>query len=1036
MKQNKKYLSYPKLYFESTKPTCNSNACIECKSDKGTFKFSLCSFKRREIANELFFKAKQGLFVSDELNKTVSQLFMSDEVLLDKSGNYTLNENWFASMYSYLSWQKEMVCIVLHNLAYFKSDTSNINEEEIIMRKFGLLTLVHSYLEQMVEYLVLFFSCFDVKQWLPVFYPFICKAIGNNQCSMLFASMKNLSKDVDSTVGVGMSALQIATADPVEEKTFTEINVQQEILCNMKAVSLFKRLIIDNSSNNDDLDDEFNDDLKVDDPDMIDLNDLNPPRHSRVFDMVNTIYSKLEEMVWNIKTQLAICEIRGIEQDGSGDDEEESDNKEENEDIDDNFDDYWRVDTNEKPGIRLPVPSFIRLFIIHRVLKPVARRTKISTLVSKTFMTDKDLQKMTDFVLSSLLTHGIKRFMDEIYNEEQHSNTIEIIFNEIILKQFSKEYSAIVTCSTTNSNQRLVFNTKDLMCLIFQYIYFDWKIDAYSLVSSHWLYYAWNPHSVYHCNLTEFTKGNPRYNTQNSKISRVWQRVSHAKSIIIINPRYLLFSSVLPTRRLLTMTNITKVDIRMRWMSDHLRQLKAIMQNCRKNIQDFCLHIDMSNLNSIETMNADKIPPLRLPNARAISFYSEMCQFLPIIWTNKCSKLDLNLPNVDDEWIKCVLKYCDCSCIKELNISNSAHAVEISSYIFDTYSNSESINDESINDESLNKLAQKFTGLKQFKISLRKSEKKENKLKRMNKMSPMSHFQDPIKIALPITMLVSDSNSNSPIPPMDAETLQETQKQTNILLLFWKCLWGVIKNNDTQVRLEITHVQVIQYIRDKLLEVVGDAACKIDLIDISISNNNHESKIYQQLAMELIASSRAKGLAIDVPKETQSTILKSIGEQLQVRLPMVQMIKYSQAEDSTLSDIHGFVHLNVIKKRKLFVQLRFNIFSARIHYINGYKMMFDIFCQTVFSLIVEAQVPLDITIRFKAITESEFNKIYFPIYLTYFDKEKMFKEYKEPKCNQWCRPLEFPNMQFVSVNNNNWKSDRMFRIANVSNSEC
>ena len=43
------------------------------------------------------------------------KLLVSDKMLIDKSGNFTLNENWFVSIYSYLSWQKEMVGILLHN---------------------------------------------------------------------------------------------------------------------------------------------------------------------------------------------------------------------------------------------------------------------------------------------------------------------------------------------------------------------------------------------------------------------------------------------------------------------------------------------------------------------------------------------------------------------------------------------------------------------------------------------------------------------------------------------------------------------------------------------------------------------------------------------------------------------------------------------------------------------------------------------------------------------------------------------------------
>ena len=522
VKQNEKYLKYPKLYLQTNKPKCDSKNCAQCQSTKGTLNYNICSFKRKEIANELFSQAQQRLFLSDELRRVIVELCMSDKTLIARSTKYILNKNWFVGVYSYLSWQKEMVGILLHNLAYFNS---NSNNEKIISCKFELLTLVHSYLEQVIEYLVLLFSCFDIKHWLPIFYPFICTAIGDKQCGMLFASIKNVLNDVDTTCGVGIVALETATAiDNTDDTTFVQMDSQKQlILCTMKALASFKRLIICNSGDNDDLDAEFDDNSKINDcdRDMIGSN-LNSHCRSHVFNMANTIYSKLQEMILNIKTKLAIGEIGGTGQNNNSSDDEESDKKDNNEDVDDNTD--WKGDFNinvkkAEMHAKHAVPSFIELFIIHRVFKNHVWynikidnnniKVQVSRLVCDAFK-DKKIQKVANFMLTSLLTHGIKNFMSQFYNEEKHSNIIQMIFNEIILKQFEKEYSAVIhetngkDAKNMNSNHvypKMVFNLKDLMCLIFEYLAWNvefacnnvgWTIDACSLVSSNWLYYRWN----------------------------------------------------------------------------------------------------------------------------------------------------------------------------------------------------------------------------------------------------------------------------------------------------------------------------------------------------------------------------------------------------------------------------------------------------------------------------------------------------------------------------------------------------------------
>ena len=679
------------------------------------------------------------------------------------------------------------------------------------------------------------------------------------------------------------------------------------------------------------------------------------------------------------------------------DDEEEPNSKQNNEDIDDNFNDYWKVDSAIKPAIRLPVPSFSRLFIIQRVLKHhTSTETEISKLVCNTFK-DKEIQNVAECVLSLLLTNGIKHFMCQFYNEDLHSNVIEMIFNKMILKQFEKEYVNITTYNTINNNnnsnnkyQQLVFNTNDLMCLIFGHFNCNFnfnfnmnenEIVSFSLVCSHWLYHTWNPNSMYHCNLSELLY---KERKEKSQISRTWQRVIHAKSIIMNLPNLSCTASTSPElviSKLVKMKNIRKIDIEMRLDYPYVSVLGAIMQNCGHKIQCFCLRLCTDSENqynntvlSADTFGSDddhdsddsdaKLSPLQLPNARFISIDSNVPEKVPIIWSNKCIKLNLKVANINDKWINYVLKYCDCSCIKELNLFESDNGVLLT--LPEIFHLNSILNRISMN-ESIEKLAQKFTGLKRFTIRLGKH-----------------------KISKNIG-----------------------------LVLFWKYLWNIISKNDTKVRLILDISEYQTY--DLLLETLNDDACKIDSIEImydervfyyggGVGKNNN--KIAQ-----VIASARATKLTINVEYGgfVYDSLLSTIGEQLEEqRLPSVEMIEYLQLVQIKLEEVNKFLQISVLNQRKIFVLLDLVGYIEPLNTIC--TNIFDIFCQRIFSLIVFEQVPANTKIRFKNISESQFNETYFPMYLKYFDKERIFKEYKQPKCNQWCKALQFPHMQFIRGN--------------------
>ena len=159
------------------------------------------------------------------------------------------------------------------------------------------------------------------------------------------------------------------------------------------------------------------------------------------------------------------------------------------------IDDDWTIKV--QPPEKVIVPSFIRLFVMARILKHCAVSVdQIKHMV--TVIHDVNEQQVGQDILIRSIKNGIKKYMEKWFNEKEQVKTIEVIFNRIILKQFHKEYQSIMIYKPNEIDiksqycQTMVFNTNDLMCLIFEYVRLD---DTFtgdlincSLVNSHWLY--------------------------------------------------------------------------------------------------------------------------------------------------------------------------------------------------------------------------------------------------------------------------------------------------------------------------------------------------------------------------------------------------------------------------------------------------------------------------------------------------------------------------------------------------------------------
>ena len=81
---NGRYLEYPKFYLNDNKPKCNNpTKCKQCSDDndskgknnsKKNVVYSICSRKRREIANKLFGESQTKHCMTNSLSTTGKQL--------------------------------------------------------------------------------------------------------------------------------------------------------------------------------------------------------------------------------------------------------------------------------------------------------------------------------------------------------------------------------------------------------------------------------------------------------------------------------------------------------------------------------------------------------------------------------------------------------------------------------------------------------------------------------------------------------------------------------------------------------------------------------------------------------------------------------------------------------------------------------------------------------------------------------------------------------------------------------------------------
>ena len=720
-KTHGRHLEYPKFYFDSKKPKCeDTTRCKRCHGNSNNGEnsgfnslFNLCLTKRREMANKLLDRGQEQECMTDSLSTTARQLYTGDKLLKKDSMTYKTTSNWFINLYSYLQWQREVAHVLLQNLVQLKKkamdtkDTgtgdSMVHHEE---KKIDPETTTESgvridvsrnniedwvffwwlYLDQLIECLVLYYTCFDTQSWICVFHPLIESAIGTYYCKRLFAEKSSYSKNVPPICG---ESLQL------------DWNKQNSIIRNrcrdeMKALSLFKRLLYD-TYQNDGYDNEEQDNN----------NDNN------AFDLSYKIYIKLQETINNIKSQMVIHEMTG-----KNVYEKTHDDTNKGEPVKEEMKDDWDVgqeNNRDENQMKIDAPSFIRLFVIRRVVENYIRNcnTKQKTIkirkLASVFAKKSKTESIVVDIVTRLIDGGIKQYMNlwyHWYNDKTQINIIEMIFKDIISTQFQKESYKLVTYvgNELERNMVLLFNSRDLMSNIFQYLEygseFDGDMVSCSLVNSQWLYHVWNLNSIYFVDLTNLVGFSLAlgcdYPINIRVVSRMLQRFIHAKHILIKNK--ITNPAALESKRvsnvLMMFGRLKKVHFISMQGTQDVELLKALMWKSSHKIE-WC------NIKFFGTFLENQVSSLKLINARHIEIGD---LYFYRLWTDKCESLVLSMNDISQAWYQYVVKHCNSSNIKYLDLDLCIYA-----------------DDEKKDDMEmvLTQFATKFTSLCKLKIIFR-----------------------------------------------------------------------------------------------------------------------------------------------------------------------------------------------------------------------------------------------------------------------------------------------------------------------------
>ena len=949
---NKQYLQYPMLYLNSKKPKCNDEKnCKQCSTsnnNNGTNSaFCICETKRRELGNQILSIGQEKQCMSQSLTETGTKLFASDKLLSQESrSDYVLQSNWFAKTYAFVQWQQAMVndLLAIATLASEKDKPRAPKESQML----SLLTSVHSYFEQLIEYLVLFYSCFDDKLWIAAFYPFIKHGIGDKYCKLLFADYKKEEEEEEenSRTEYILSAILKLYYD---ENNETKINKKKNDISNeMKGLSIIKTLYCkvyetesSNSSNSGNRSSNNIDELEIagDNP----------------FDLTHAIYVNMDKMVNNITTQVI------LKQKMNGYDAKNDDRK-----------DVW-ADNNDITKNELPVSSFIRLFLIRRIIcnasndNKFRNETQIKDLVDECFSNDKSSDKSQACdILIRLKRDGLEQYMSKWYHQEKDGMIIEKIFNKIVVTKFDNEYYKLVTYSS-NSNinsyyQNLMFNANDLMSNMFQYLdygdFFDGDLFNCSLVSSHWLYHVWNINSIYYVNFGKLLRQMSNY-TENddNNVTRTWQRLVNVRFIYFDFSYHDVIPADIVLEKLSMLPNVEKIKGTLRNEKDG-KILERVMQRCKDKIKWYDMRIDS------DLSGENQLSPLPLVKAEHIRLDS---YYFYVKWYNRCESLELyHFQNISENWCKYVINNCDCSGITFLYFNSVTFAI------------SESIS-LSNNQAIIKELALKFQNLQRLKF----------------------YF--------------------------------DYKGCDFAVLLFWKMLSAVAAPAGNDIKVEVgidAYLDANEY--SKLNEMIDEEHLKINKITIEAIDDDDETDWESTFGCikKTIANPYLQHLIISGRSYDEGTALSSVINYISSKKSFASL-KDIQIDggEATLNLINTLLTLNMIVDKKLIVYIDFASIDYRKEE-EEFWVLFEDLCQNVFKVLMNHKIPINITLGFRNIAESDTIGQCKSIFLSHFNfqDKKLLSKYKQPHCsNTICFPLMKPQVSFV------FDDDTELHIFQVSN---
>ena len=600
----------------------------------------------------------------------------------------------------------------------------------------------------------------------------------------------------------------------------------------------------------------------------------------------------------------------------------------------------------------------------------------IQTLIPQLVVDIQDVkqQKIAKTILVQLVSNGIKKYMKNYFNEMEQANVIEVIFKQIILKRFNKTYHDITThagsCKTNGNeessdhNQNKVFNTKDLINLIFEYLEWDWthsisnELLNCSLVNSYWLYCIWNvkPRKHYMVDLDDIIEQLLHSNCKNDGFQacvRVWQRLIEAKSIHFDFDECIANGSGADTNTLNwdmvsnkfnMLKNLSSIGCSISNESGQLNALKVLMQNCLNRIEIIDISV-YDGGNYSDSNKNDRLSPLKLPMAHEITLRDLHFSF---VWTNKCQILELKGMNVDEEWIQFVIDNCDCSNIETLDWAS----VDIVGVIED--------------DALLKQFAQKFQSLKEL-------------------------------------------------------TIRERGKRNNkTFISIWTYLHDIIDKNNALVTID-TDV----FTKDngtRLCDMIDKNNTKIDAITFWFRDYGYEINVY--IFKKLVLNDKLKWIQIDNWQTTQNgqllrNFLKFLTQDGKLLLSKCKSLGKITIDDNgyrsntSLDVIIDFLSLDLISVDKLFFIFKFVVSK---YDKDTFVEKFDQLCKKVYNLLIDNMIPINISVEFQNM-ETDQEKCVPNLFAKHFNQTKILKQYTKPTCSQrgvdecWT-PLEEPTVSF------------------------